>query len=41
VEAQYLTVRLEAEAGEPLVLGMQRYVHQPTLAHPWGRIVET
>ncbi|HZO91913.1 MAG TPA: hypothetical protein VFB38_26585 [Chthonomonadaceae bacterium] len=38
VDAPYLTVRLEPGAGEQLVLEMQRYAHQPTLAHPWDRI---
>jgi hypothetical protein len=35
VEAPWLLVRLEPGAGARLVLGTQRYVHQPALAHPW------
>jgi len=37
MNAPYLIVRLEPGAGEQLVVGMQRYVHPPTLAHPWDR----
>jgi hypothetical protein len=37
VDAPCLSVRLEPGAGEQLVLGMQRYVNLPTLAHPWDR----
>jgi hypothetical protein len=41
VEASSLTVRLEPGAGGQLELGVQRYVRQPTLAHPWDRRGET
>lgn len=39
VDAPCLMVRLEPGAGDQLALGMQRYVHQPTLAHPWDRFL--
>jgi len=38
VESPCLSVRLEPGAGEQLTLGIRRYVHQPTLAHPWDRL---
>ena len=37
VDAPYFSVRLAPGAGETLMLGMQRYAHQPTLAFPWDR----
>ncbi len=35
IDAPSFTVRLAPGAGERLTIGMQRYVHQPTLAFPW------
>jgi len=37
VDAPYFNVRLAPGAGDTLVMGLQRYVHQPTLAFPWDR----
>jgi hypothetical protein len=36
IDAPNFTVRLAPGAGETLVIGMQRYVHQPTLSFPWN-----
>ena len=35
VDETCLAVHLEHGAGGQIALGMKRYVHQPTLAHPW------
>jgi hypothetical protein len=37
IDAPYFNVRLAPGAGETLTIGIQRYVHQPTLAFPWDR----
>jgi hypothetical protein len=37
VAGSTLTVRLEPGCGARLVLGMERYANQPTLAFPWDR----
>ena len=37
VDAPYFNVRLAPGAGDTLVVGLRRYVHQPTLAFPWDR----
>jgi hypothetical protein len=37
VDAPYFTIRLAPGAGDRIVLGMKRYVHQPTFAFPWDR----
>jgi len=37
VDAPYFNVRLAPGARETLIVGLQRYVHQPTLAFPWNR----
>lgn len=37
VDAPFLTVRLEPGCGAQIVVRMQRYKNQPTLAHPWDR----
>ena len=37
LDAPYVTVRLEAGSGAELEFTMERYINQPTLAHPWKR----
>ncbi len=37
IDAPIVTVRLAPGAGGRMVLGMRRYVNQPTLAFPWDR----
>ena len=37
IDAPYFSVRLAPGAGETLTIGIERFVHQPTLAFPWDR----
>ena len=40
IDAPHFTVRLAPGAGETLIIQVQRYAQQPTLAFPWGRGAE-
>lgn len=37
VDAPHFDVRLAPGAGDTLTIGLRRYVHQATMAHPWDR----